>query len=106
MKDIKRIRWNFHSVAWVMSQGWDLGVPRGLGGVKILFSEIQPDLMCVSDLHKWHMYGTIIWVPAPWGLGEGPKGKIIIKSQLQSQFQRFFKPNWVYLLTNERYRVY
>ena len=30
--------------------------------------------------------------PAPWGPGEGPKGKIslnIIKFQLQSQFQRF-----------------
>ena len=33
MKDIKHIRQDFHSVAWVMPQGWDLGalgVPRGL----------------------------------------------------------------------------
>ena len=32
MKDTKHIRRNFHSVAWVMPQGWDfgaLGVPRG-----------------------------------------------------------------------------
>ena len=32
MKDTKHIRQNFHSVAWVMPQGWDfraLGVPRG-----------------------------------------------------------------------------
>ena len=32
LKDTKHIRWNFHSVAWVMPQGWDfgaLGVPRG-----------------------------------------------------------------------------
>ena len=31
MKDTKYIRWDFHSVAWVMPQGWDfgaLGVPR------------------------------------------------------------------------------
>ena len=31
-KDTKHIRWDFHSVAWVMLQGWDfgaLGVPRG-----------------------------------------------------------------------------
>ena len=31
--------------------------------------------------------------PAPWGPGEGPKGQIssnIIKTQLQSQFERFF----------------
>ena len=31
MKDTKHIRLDFHSVAWVMPQGWDfwaLGVPR------------------------------------------------------------------------------
>ena len=31
MKDIKHIRRDFHSVAWVMPQGWDfgaLGAPR------------------------------------------------------------------------------
>ena len=26
MKDIKHIRRGFHLVAWVMSQGWELGV--------------------------------------------------------------------------------
>ena len=36
MKDIKHIRWDFHSVAWVMPQGWDLGVPWGVG-VQIFF---------------------------------------------------------------------
>ena len=41
--------------------------------------------------------------------GEGPKGQKsinIIKFQLQSQFQRFLKPNFVCLLTNERYKTY
>ena len=28
------------------AQGWDLGVPWGLGGSKKFFSEIQPDLVC------------------------------------------------------------
>ena len=28
------------------AQGWDLGVPWGLGGQKNFFSEIQPDLVC------------------------------------------------------------
>ena len=48
LKDIKHIRWDFHSVAWVMPQGWDLGVPwGGMGlGVQKLFSQIQPDLVC------------------------------------------------------------
>ena len=40
MKDIKHIRWDFHSVTWIMPQGWDLGggdnlkVPVPWGGVK------------------------------------------------------------------------
>ena len=48
IKDIKHIRRDFHSTAWVMSQGWDLGVLWGVGGQKYLFfSEIQPELVCV-----------------------------------------------------------
>ena len=39
-------------------------------------------------------------VPTPWG---GAKRSSIIKSELQSQFQKIFKPNFVYLITNERY---
>ena len=46
MKDIKHIRGDFHSIAWVMPQGWDLGVPWGVGGSKNFFSQIQPDLVC------------------------------------------------------------
>ena len=47
MKDIKHIRRNFHLAAWVMRQGWDLGVPLGGGlGVKFFFFEIQPDSVC------------------------------------------------------------
>ena len=46
MKDIKHIRWDFHSVASVMPQGWDLGVPWGVGGPKKIFPQIQPDLVC------------------------------------------------------------
>ena len=46
MKDIKHIRRDFHLVAWVMPQGWDLGVPWGVWGSKIFFFEIQPNLVC------------------------------------------------------------
>ena len=58
MKDTKYIRRDFHSVTWVMPQGWDLGhwgaqgvkkiiggTMRGLGS-KRFFSEIHPDLVC------------------------------------------------------------
>ena len=37
MKDIKNIRRDFHSIAWVMPQGWDLGVSWGVGGSKNFF---------------------------------------------------------------------
>ena len=47
LKYMKHIRRDFHSVAWVMPQGWDLGVPWGVGVSKnFFFSEIQPDLVC------------------------------------------------------------
>ena len=32
MKDIKHIRQDFHSVSWVMPQGWDLRGYKGVGG--------------------------------------------------------------------------
>ena len=46
MKDIKHNSRDFHLAAWVMPQGWDLGVPRGGWGSKFFFSKIQPDLVC------------------------------------------------------------
>ena len=49
IKDIKHIRQDVHSTAWVTPQGWDLGVPWGGGGGGVggsIFSEIQPELVC------------------------------------------------------------
>ena len=59
MKDVKHIKQVFHSLSWVMSQGWDLeegldgggGVwyslfREGGGGQKLFFAEIQPNLVC------------------------------------------------------------
>ena len=86
MKDIKHIRRDFHSIAWVMPQWTDLEVPWGLRGVKKTFFPKFNQIWCVSYLHEWHMQRHNFWVPASWGLGEGSN---IIKSQLQSQFQRF-----------------
>ena len=46
MKYIKHIRWDFHSNAWVMPQGWDfkclgvLGGGGGGGGQKLNFLNI------------------------------------------------------------------
>ena len=69
MKDIKHIRRDFHLAAWVMPQGWDLGVPWGVLGGQIFLS---PNLT---------RFG--VW---PWG---GAKRSNIIKSEQQSQIQSF-----------------
>ena len=37
MKDTKHIRRDFHSVAWVMPQGWDFGALGCPGGQNIFF---------------------------------------------------------------------
>ena len=49
--------------------------------------------------------GTIFWVPTPWGLGEGQKGQISLNLNYKVNFKDFW-PNFVYLLTNERYITY
>ena len=49
--------------------------------------------------------GAIFLVLAPWGLGEGPKGQISLNLNYKVNFKDF-KPNFVYLLTNERYKTY
>ena len=59
----------------------------------------------MSYLHEWHMHQHHFWVPAPWGLGEGPKGKISLNLNYKVNFKGF-KQNFVYLLTNERYITY
>ena len=83
MKDIKHIRRDFHSVAWVMPQGSDLGVRWGVEWSKKKFPEIQPDLVCELltsiALATTQFFGS----PPP---GEGSNIK---KSESQSQFQRF-----------------
>ena len=57
----------------------------------------------MSYLHEWHMHRHHFLGLRPLGPSGGAKKSNIIKSELQSQFQRLFKPNFVYLLTNERY---
>ena len=88
MKDIKHIRWDFHLAAWVMPQGWDLELPWGVVGSKIFFPKFN-QIWCVSYLHEWHMKRHHFLGPRPLGPWGGAKRSNIIKSELQSQFQRF-----------------
>ena len=71
-----------------MPQGWDLGVPWGVGGPKTFFSKFN-QIWCVSYLHERHMQWHIFLGPRLLGPWRGAKRSNIIKSQLQSQFQRF-----------------
>ena len=76
MKDIKHIRQDFHLTAWLMPQGWDLGVLWGVG-VSIFFLKFNQS-WCVSYLHEWHMQQHIILgPPPPWALGRGQRSNII-----------------------------
>ena len=52
-----------------------------------------------------HAPGAIFLVPSPWGLGEGPKGQISFNLNNKVNFKDF-KPDFVFLLTNERYITY
>ena len=84
MKDMKHIRWDFHLVEWVMRQGCVWG-----WGVKTKFPKFN-QILCVSYLHEWHMQRHNILGLRPLGPWEGAKRS----------------PNFVYLLTNERYITY
>ena len=89
MKDIKHIRRDFHSAAWVMPQGSDFGVPWGVWGVKIFFFSNFNQTWCVSYSHEWRMHQHHFWGPRPLGPWGGAKRSNIIKPELQSHFQRF-----------------
>ena len=106
MKDIKHIRQDFLLVALVMRQGWDLGVPWGVGDVKIFFFSKFFQIWCVSYLHEWHMHlAPFFWSRPPGALGRGQKVKYHL-IWITKSISKIFKPNFVYLLTNERYITY
>ena len=60
----------------------------------------------MSYSHEWRMHQHHFWGPRPLGPWGGTKRSNIITPELQSHFQRFYKPNFVILLTNERYITY
>ena len=72
MKDIKHIRRDFHLAAWVMPQGWDLGVPWGVARSKFFFPKFN-QIWCVSYLHEWHMQRHHCLGPRPLGPWGGAK---------------------------------
>ena len=101
MKDIKHIRRDFHLVAWVMPRGRTWGYHGGLSGQKKKNFPKFNQIWCVSYLHQWHMQQHNFFGPHPLGPWGGAKRSNIIKSH-----SKIFKPNFVCLLTIERYKTY
>ena len=93
MKGIKHIRRDFHSVAWVMPQGSDLVVPWWVEW-SIFFRNS-------TRFGQWHMQRHNFLSPHPLGPWGGAKRSNVIKSH-----SKIFKPNFVCLLTVERYKTY
>ena len=85
--------------------GVGLGGTRGGWGVQKLFFPKFNQIWCVSNLHEWHMQQHNFFGSHPLGPWGGAKRSNIIKSQSQSQFQRFFNQT-LCVLTNERYKTY
>ena len=76
MKDIKHIRGNFHSVTWVMPQGWDLRGYRGVGDVikKKKIPKFNKFVVRVTHMNGT-CNGTMFWSPPPGALGRDQKVK-------------------------------
>ena len=101
MKDIKHIRRDFHLAVWIKPRGWDLGYRGGWG--HFFFQNSTRFGVWVTRMNAI-CNGTLFLVPVPWGLGEGPKGQISLN--LTKSISKIFKPNFVYLFTNERNITY
>ena len=69
-------------------RGRTWGYRGGLRGQKKIFPKFN-QIWCVSNLHQWHMQRHNFLGPNPLGPWGGAKRSNIIKSQSQSQFQRF-----------------
>ena len=89
MEDIKHIRRDLLPSPGSCRRDGTWGYHGGLGGVKIKFSPSS------TRFDVWVTYmndtcnGTIFWVPASWGLGEGPKGQISLNLNYKVNFKDF-----------------
>ena len=89
MKDIKHIRRDFHLVAWVMRQGGGTWGYRGGLGSQIFFLQNSIRFGVWVTYMNGTCTGTIFGVPAPWGLGRGPKGQISLYLNYKVNFEDF-----------------
>ena len=65
--------------------------------------EIQPNLVC--ELHEWGVQCQTFLTPPPEALGRGQKVRYNLIS-ISKSISKIFIPNFVCVLTNERYKTY
>ena len=65
----------------------------------------NPTKFSVLVVHMNWARNSTLFRPSPWGPGEGPKGQISLNVNNKDDF-KYFKPNFVSLLTNEIYETY
>ena len=91
MKDMKHIRGDFHLAAWdSCRRGGTWGYLGGLGRSKKIFFRNSTRFGVWPTYMNGTCFGTIFWVPAPWGLGEGPKGQISLNLNYKVNFKDFY----------------
>ena len=88
MKDIKHIDGIFIWPPGSCPRGGTWGYRGGLWGQNFFFPKFN-QICCVSYLHEWHMQRHHFLGPRPLGPWGGAKRSNIMKSEIQSQFQRF-----------------
>ena len=103
MKDTKHIRRDFHSVAWAMPQGSDLGA---LGVLRWSKKKIQTWSCGISNQRGWwaEENASKIFILGPnWEPWGEVKRSNIIKFQLPCQFQRFLYQTLCVLTYKRKY---
>ena len=89
MKDIKyQMGFSFGRLGHAPVVG--LGGTVGGWGVKNFFLPKFNQSRCVSYLHEWHMQRHNFWAPAPWDLGEEPKGQISLNLNISVGGSKIF----------------
>ena len=61
-------------------------------------------IWCVSYLHEWGVQPQFFFAPPSGALGRGQKVKYLIS--IKKSISKTFIPNFVCVLTNERYKTY
>ena len=103
MKDTKHIRQDFYSVAWVK-----IKFPPAVCPLCFLLLNHWTkfkQILCVSYSHEWGVQWQIFLPhpPGPWRGGQKIKYHLI---SITKSISKILIPNFVCVLTNERYKTY